>query len=130
MPAERNLGYDFQRSCIDEVERALRFVADINAASVRSCCGAVIYFDAGYPSDDLVRGGVDDVDVIAGTVGLDDSNFPRRRRFHAASVAAHPGCERLPFRIILRLPMFAAVMTRIASGFLCERVGEQLALQR
>src|SRR5262249_56497462 len=57
---------------IDHVERALGFVADVDATTVRRDRGAVIHFDPGDDPHHLVGFGIDHVDVVARAVGLDD----------------------------------------------------------
>ena len=48
---------------------------------------------------------------------------PRRQR-----LAHHPRFQRLPFRIVLRAPVLAAVVIEIAAGLFRERMHQQPAL--
>ena len=73
--AQRNPIRHLERLGVDDVERAVGFVADVDAAAVRRDRRAVIHFDPGDDADDLVGFGIDDVDVVAGAVGLDDSDL-------------------------------------------------------
>ena len=75
MAAQLDALDDLQRLRVDDVERAFRFVADVDAAAVRRGAGAVVDLDALDHADDLVGGGIDDVDVVAGAVGLDDPDL-------------------------------------------------------
>src|ERR1041384_3357941 len=47
----------------------------------------------------------------------------------AARLPHHPVAERLPFGIVLRREVLAAVVEEVATGIFCERMHEQLALQ-
>jgi hypothetical protein len=76
--AQRNLLCHFQRLGVDDVEGAHRLVADIEAGAVRSDGGAVAGLDTGNLTDDLVGGRIDEVNVVAGAVGLDDQDPARR----------------------------------------------------
>src|SRR5439155_25562784 len=70
MPAQGNPLDDLVRPDVDDVEGALGFVADVDAAAFGRVAGAVADFDSVDHGDDLVRRGIDDVDVVAGAVGL------------------------------------------------------------
>ena len=70
---------DLQRLRVDDVERALRFVADVDAAAVGRDAGAVVHLDPLDHADHLVGGGIDDVDVVPGAVGLDDPDLAAAR---------------------------------------------------
>ena len=73
MAAERDLLQDhLQRLRVDDVERAFGLVADVDPAAVGRGAGAVADLDALNHADDLVGGGIDEVHVVAGAVGLDD----------------------------------------------------------
>src|SRR5262249_34251359 len=76
MPAQRNLGDDFQRFSVNHVERAVRFVTDVDATAIRSSGRAMVHFDAGDLSDDLIRHWIDDMYIVAGSVGLNDTDLP------------------------------------------------------
>src|SRR5262249_42513125 len=83
-------------------------------------------------ADDFVRGRIDDVDVITCTVRLDDTHLTRHRSLsgRVERVSANPCRERLPFGIVFRLPMLAAVVMRVATGCFGERMEEQLTFFR
>jgi hypothetical protein len=78
--------------------------------------------------DHAIGRGVDDVDVVAGAVGLNDSRLePGRLRGARQGLAPNPGSHPLPFGVVLRLPVLAAVVVRIAAGALGERMAQQPA---
>ena len=79
MPAQGNSLDDLVRLDVDDVEGALGFVADVDAAAVGRGAGAVADFDSVDHGDDLVRRGIDDVDVVAGAIGLDNPDLVLRR---------------------------------------------------
>ena len=87
----------------------------------------MVHFDAGDFPHDGVRRRIDQMHVVAGAVGLDDPHLACRGR---RGRAAHPRGQRLPLRIVLRQPVFAAVMERIAAGFFGQRMDQQAALPR
>src|SRR4029077_20953564 len=56
-----------------------------------------------------------------------------RSRSHRRPVrrtVANPGSEHLPFRILLRLPEFAARVRRVAARFRCQRMKQETATER
>ena len=65
--AQGNL-LDELAALIDDVERAVGFVADVDPRAVRREAHAVRRFDALDHLDDLVGRGIDDVNVVAGGV--------------------------------------------------------------
>src|SRR5262249_45811784 len=91
----------------------------------------MVHFDPSDLSDDLVRRRVDDVYIVASSVGLYDSDFPGSRGLRASQrIPTNPGGERLPFRVVLRLPVLASVVSRITARFLCKWVRQELAFRR
>src|SRR5262249_4513231 len=60
---------------VDDVEHRFRLVADIDAGSVRSKGDTMRELYAANDLHDLVCGGVDHVDGVAGTVGHIDSHL-------------------------------------------------------
>ena len=72
MSAELHFPDDLQRLAVDDVERAVGFVADVDAAAVGRDRGAVIHFDAVDHANHFIGGRIDEVHVVAGAVGLDD----------------------------------------------------------
>ena len=142
--AQRNPVRHLQRLGVDDVERAVGFVADVDAAAVRRDRRAVVHFDPVDDADDLVGAGIDDVDVVAGAVGLDDSDLlalcwharrdtavpkrtprpPSATRDTGADcfVIASPTLSGLPLRIVLRIPVLAAVVKEVAARLFGERV--------
>src|SRR6266850_3269870 len=57
----------------------------------------------------------------------------RRSRLHSGRIGrtvVNPGSEHLPFRILLRLPEFAARVNSVAARFLCQRMKQETAAER
>src|SRR5207237_9179728 len=75
--AERDLISYFQRPSVNHVQRALRFVTYVDVTSIGSDCRAMVHFDACDLSDDLIRRRIDDSDIVAGAVRLNDSDLAR-----------------------------------------------------
>ncbi len=129
MAAESDSCRDPQRLAVDNVQCAVGFIADVDAASVGSGCGAMAHFNSRDFSDDFIRDGVDDVHAVTRGVGLDDS-YLAGRRGASGGVPTNPRGQSLPFRIVLRFPVFATVVTCVATHGLGERMQQKLALQR
>src|SRR5262249_28601246 len=72
---------------------------------------------------------VDDIDIISGAVRLDNAHLARCRCCRRLEVAPHPRRQGLPFGIVLRGPVFSAVVAGISAGFSRQRMKEQLALE-
>ena len=130
MSAQRNAVRHFQRLPVDDIQRAVRFIADVDMASVWCGCGAVAYFDVVNLADNLVCDRIDNVDVVARGIGLNDTNLAGGGLDVAQRLPTHPVGERLPFNVVSRLPMFAAVMARITSRGFRERMQQQPACLR
>ena len=129
---QRDSAHDAQRPRVDDIERAIRLVADVELAAVRRRGGAVADFDAHDVAHDLIRRRIDDVHVVARAVRLHDARVQRRsaRRRARQRRAVDPGEERLPFGIALRRPVLATVVMWIAAGFFSERMAQQPAQVR
>ena len=84
MGAQLDLVSDLQRPGVDDIERAVGLVGDVDAAAVRRGAGAVVHLDPLDHADDGVGGRVDQVDVVSGAVGLDDPDLVLRRERHRA----------------------------------------------
>jgi hypothetical protein len=72
VPAQRNPLGLLHGLAVDDDERVPRFFADVDSAAVRGYRNPMGRFDPLDLSYHLVRGGIDDVDVIPGGVRLDD----------------------------------------------------------
>ena len=68
-PAQRNLFADLAGFLIDDIERGVCFIADVNRLAVGREGDAMRRFDALDHLHDLVGRRIDHVHVIAGTVG-------------------------------------------------------------
>ena len=79
MPAERYLAGHLQGLFIHYIKRPFSFIADVIAAPVGCNCRTVIDLDAVDNSNYLVGRGIDDRDIVSGTVGLDDANRAGRK---------------------------------------------------
>src|SRR6267142_3907948 len=80
MAAQRNLLDHLECLAVDDVERAERLVADVDAAAIWCDCRTMVDLDPVNLSDDFVRLGIDDVNVVACAVGLNDHDFVRGAR--------------------------------------------------
>src|SRR6185295_14301299 len=133
MAAERHLLDDLERLAVDDVESAERFVADVDPRAVGRDRGAVIDFDPVDLTDHLVGGRIDDVNVVAGAVGLDDHDFLAGGAHRCGQICAESdrerGCETPAERMRgahrSSLPVFLTSPTTQAlrichSGSLCE----------
>src|SRR5262249_51348630 len=74
MAGERDALRNLESLLIDDIERALPFITNVVAAAVGSGGGAVIDLDAVNGADHFVRSGIDDGDIVAGAIGLDDAH--------------------------------------------------------
>jgi hypothetical protein len=74
MPAQWNLIDDLESPRVSDVEGTLRFASDIDSAAVGRGYYAVVYFDPCDFSHNFIRDWIDNLNVIAGAVGLEDSN--------------------------------------------------------
>ena len=161
MAAQRDVIGHFQCLGVDNVQSALRLIADVDPTAVRRHGRAMVHFDSFDHADNLIGGGIDDVNVIAGAIGLDNPNhlipsgaqgqraqnyaaqnrppptkhlFPHHRRLpkvsrSAALLAEHPVLQDLPFRIVLRIEMFSAIVKEVAAGLFRQGMYQQRALQ-
>src|SRR5438876_2855378 len=73
VPAQRNSFSLLKSLSVVNDERLVRLFADVDFAVVRSYRNPVRRLDPLDLSHHLVRGGIDDVDVLSGGVRLDDS---------------------------------------------------------
>ena len=73
-----------QRAAVDHVERVLGFVGDVEAAAVGRGGNAVIDLDAADFAGDFVRGWIDEMNVVAGGIGLDDDRPSTVRKRQSA----------------------------------------------
>src|SRR5262245_29869916 len=129
MAAQLDLAGNLQCSSIYNVERTVGLVADVDVASVRCSRSTVIHFDARDLTDDFVGRRIDDIDIVTGRVRLNDPNLARRGGGRILQARAVDPCgERLPLRIVLRRPVFAAVVIWIAPGLFYQWVCQQFAL--
>src|SRR6266571_4896161 len=126
MAAQRNLVRHFQRLSVDDVQRAVGLITDVEPASVGSSRSSMVYLDACYLSDDFVRCWIDNADVVTGRVGLNDPDLAGDR---GRTLPADPCRESLPFGIVLRLAVLASVVSGVTTRFLCERMQQQFALR-
>ncbi len=96
VPAQRNLLGHLKGLAIDDGERLVRFLADVDSAAVGGDRDPVARFDSLDLSHHLVRGGVDDVDVIPGGVRLDDPQlrFLRGQEGERHRAQSDPGQSR------------------------------------
>jgi hypothetical protein len=79
VPAERYAARDRQSLSIHYIQGASPFVADVVAAPVRSHRRTVVHLDAGDGSDHFVGHRINDGDLVARAIGLDDTNGARRQ---------------------------------------------------
>ena len=80
LPGQRNLLRDLQRLRIDDVERRGRLVAEVQPAAVRCGGHAMDHFGVRNLAHDLVGGWIDQVNAVAGGIGLDDDGACGLRR--------------------------------------------------
>src|ERR1700675_508847 len=66
--AERYLAKNLPALSIHHIEHALRFIADVNARSIRRENDAMRQLDAAYYLHDFIRRGINNVDGVAGAV--------------------------------------------------------------
>ncbi len=85
MAAQGDLLGHFQRLAVDDVDGIVSFIADVQPAPVGSGLGPVGPLDTKDLSHDLIGGGIDDVDRIAGAVRLNDPNVARGGQRHRES---------------------------------------------
>src|SRR5207249_11593367 len=78
--AQPYVGDHLAARAVDDVERAVGFVADVDALPVRREIDSVRRLDAVDDLHDLVGGRVDDVEVDAGAVGHVDADRLRGER--------------------------------------------------
>ena len=92
---------------------------------------AMADFDSRNLSHDFVRVGVDDADVVAGGVSLNDPNLANGRwRSTVQLCTAHPCGQSLPLGIVLRFPVFAAIVDGVAARSFSQGMQQQPALGR
>ena len=111
---------------IDNVQRAVRFITDINAASIRSDGCTVIDFYAFDLSNDLVGGRVDDADKIRRTIRLNDAHFSSACGLRSC-LSADPCGQCLPFRILLRQPMLSSIVAFVPTRRFGQWMRKELA---
>ena len=80
----------------------------------------MVDLDACDLAHDLIRQGVDDGDVVAGGVGLNDADLAGRRRGAAHGLPAHPCRQSLPLWVLLRFPVLAPVVSVVSARLLFE----------
>ena len=158
--AQRDFLDDLQGLRVDDVERTLRFVTDVDAAAVRGGPSSMVDLDPRDHPNHLVRSGIDDVDVVPCAVGLNDPDLvlrgqgdraendrgqhrERRRSacviviafnslpllFRCSGLSKHPGLQCLPFGVVLRAEVLAAIVIEVAASLLLERMKKEPALQ-
>ena len=80
MPGQRNLLRDLQCLRIDDVERRGRLVAEVEPAAVWRGGHAMDDFGVRNLADDRVGHRIDQVNAVAGGIGLDDDGAGGLRR--------------------------------------------------
>src|SRR5438874_13390036 len=90
----------------------------------------MVHLDARYSSHDLICHRIDDVHVISSAVGLNDADFAGSRGGFVERFPANPSGERLPFRVVLRLPVLSTIVTGIPAYFFRKWMRQKFALQR
>ena len=135
--AQRDAVGHLQRLRVDDVERAVRFVAHVDPGALRGDRDAVVHFDPFDHSHHLVRDGIDDVDRVSSAVGLDDPDVAllRGRRRPRAQQDRAEQDEPPPKRICGRhvtplqsfrepMPSWPATPGRPVSRIACRRCGK------
>ena len=123
--AEGNFFQDFAVLAVDDVEHALRLIADVHPRAIRRKIDAVGQLYAANDLHQAVCRGIDDVDGVAGAVG----NVDERSGLHfgaGGSVgASDPLGQSKPIWIILGFKLPSPGMEGISSGFCRQRVDQQ-----
>ena len=89
----------------------------------------MIHLNAFDFPDDLICDGINDADVIAGAVGLNNPDFIGGRRRLIPCLSADPCCQNLKLRVVLRHPVFPAVVAGLPTCLFCERMDQKFAFQ-
>ena len=72
-----------------QLARRNHLVADVDVASIRGRRGSVIHFNPFDLSDDLVGRRIDQRNIVAAGIGLDDSDLPHRIDRQQAGDSSH-----------------------------------------
>ncbi len=116
--AQRNALGHLQSRAVNYVECAFGFIADIDAAAVGGHRHPVVYLDPLDHADHFICGGIDHINVVTGTIGLDDPDhsISSRARSHRAqndadeneySPTKHCACSSSPPNTRVRPEKFA-----------------------